>query len=220
MARLNWKHSTENPGTIQKIQAWLDPTDFACDSSDFRKYLNAYMPATGNWLQSDQFARWHSSGGSILWINGIPGSGKSVYAATLIEKFQQEPVPVLFFFFRHAKLSNKTPRQMIRDRLSQLLENSPMLQSVLKRMMDAYLRLDDVPFDDFWGCFRSAATATPRMYCVADALDEMGGGTDEFLHQPLDLGKSETSIIKVLATSRKSPHIVAILGSPCVAISL
>lgn len=59
------------------------------------------------------------------------------------------------------------------------------------------------------------------MYCVADALDEMGGGTDEFLHQPLDLGKSETSIIKVLATSRKSPHIVAILGSPsCVAISL
>ena len=73
MARLKRKHSTENPGAIQKIQAWLDPADFACDSSDFSKYLNAYMPATGNWLrQSDQFARWHSSGGSILWINGIP----------------------------------------------------------------------------------------------------------------------------------------------------
>ena len=90
-------------------------------------------------------------------------------------------------------------------------------------MMDAYLRLDDVPFDDLWGCFRSAAaaTATPKMYCVADALDEMEGGTDEFLHQLLDLGKSNTSIIKALATSCKSPHIVAILGSPsCVAISL
>lgn len=59
------------------------------------------------------------------------------------------------------------------------------------------------------------------MYFFADALDEMEGGTDGFLHQLLDLVKSETSIIKILATRRKSPHIVAILRSPsCVAISL
>ncbi len=89
---------------IEKIRAWLSPTDYLSDSSEYRKHLNSHVEGTGGWVhETDQYRQWHDSlnvGG--LWIRGIPGSGKSVVAATLIQKLAEaEQAPVLFFFFRH-----------------------------------------------------------------------------------------------------------------------
>ena len=136
-ARQSSDDSTDAPQPAHiraKIQKWLCPSEYAAESSDYNKHRRSYCPNTGEWLrQSDQYLRWHNGGKTALWINGIPGSGKSVVAASLVyDLYAREGVPVLYFFFRYANLANRTPKQMVRDWLSQLLDYSTMLQSQLK----------------------------------------------------------------------------------------
>jgi len=45
---------SESPETIQKIQQWLQPIDFAEDSSEFKKHLISYVAGTGNWVQQTE----------------------------------------------------------------------------------------------------------------------------------------------------------------------
>lgn len=214
---INARHA-EPPEVRAKIQKWLSPTEFSSESSDFNKHLRSYVPKTGEWLRSsDRFTQWHQQGNTALWVNGIPGSGKSVVAATLIRDFVNvENAPVLFFFFRHANLANRTPQQMTRDWLSQLLEHSPLLQSLLKDLMEKHPRHGDVAFDHLWECICSATSNMRKVYCVADALDEMEKGNDWFLVKLIELGQQKPSTLKVVTTSRQSPHIEAVFKRPFV----
>ncbi len=211
----NARHA-EPPDVRAKIQKWLAPTEFSSESSDFNKHLRSYVPKTGEWLRSsDRFTQWHHQGNTALWVNGIPGSGKSVVAATLIRDFVNvENAPVLFFFFRHANLANRTPQQMTRDWLSQLLEHSRLLQSLLKDLLEKHPRHEDVAFDYLWECICSATSNMQKIYCVADALDEMEEGNDWFLPKLIELGQQKPSTLKVVTTSRQSSHIKAVLKEP------
>src|ERR1700760_4037891 len=88
---------------LAKIKAWLRPTDYAAVSSEFNRHLSSQSPGTGEWIrETDQFNQWYSSDthGSI-WVKAVPGAGKSVVAASMIDSLaRNESVPVLFFFFR------------------------------------------------------------------------------------------------------------------------
>ncbi|KAL8849382.1 MAG: hypothetical protein Q9221_005620 [Calogaya cf. arnoldii] len=183
-----------------KIQKWLCPSEYAAESSDYNKHRRSYCPNTGEWLRhSNQYFTWHNSGETALWINGIPGSGKSVVAASLINDFlEHEHVPVLYFFFRYANLADRTPKQMTRDWLSQLLDHSTLLQSHLKDLIETTSSHESVSFEDLWTCFCSIAVKFPRIYCVADALDELEAGNDWFLHSLAELGRQKPSTLKLV----------------------
>ncbi len=128
--------------------------------------------------------------------------------ATLIRDF--------FYFFRHENLANRTPQQMTRDWLPQLLEHSPLLQSLLKDLMEKHPKHEDVAFDHLWECICSATLNLQKLYCVADALDEMEKGNDWFLPKLVELGQQKPSTLKVVTTSLQSPHIEAVLKGPLV----
>lgn len=208
----------QSPQTRAKIQKWLSPSEYAAESSDYNKHLRSYCPHTGEWLrQSSSYLAWHHETKSALWVNGIPGSGKSVVAASLInDMLDNEKAPVLYFFFRYANLANRTPKQMIRDWLSQLLNHSPSLQLQLKDLIEKNHDHEAVTFETLWSCFNSAATALPGLYCVADALDEMEGGNEWILPKLVSLGRQRPATLKVIITSRQSPHIVNVLKEPLV----
>ncbi|KAL8668604.1 MAG: hypothetical protein Q9168_006772 [Polycauliona sp. 1 TL-2023] len=211
-------HAPQPPHIRTNIQKWLAPSEYAAESSDYNKHRRSYCPNTGEWLRtSDHYQHWHNSGQSALWINGIPGSGKSVVAASLINDLHhKEHVPVLYFFFRYANLANRTPKQMIRDWLSQLLDHSTLLQSRLKDLSEKSTSHESVTFADLSTIFTSAATALPKVYCVADALDEMEPGNDWFLHVLAEMGRQKPSTLKLLLTSRQSPHIEKVYKEPLV----
>ena len=93
----------ESPDEIKKIRVWLKPTDYSLESGEFRKHLTSYLPGTGNWFTSSTTYREWLEGDEhgLLWIKGIPGSGKSVAAAHLVDELSQSnpTSPVLYFFF-------------------------------------------------------------------------------------------------------------------------
>ena len=124
---------------IKKIRSWLQATDYAHPGGEYRKHLGSHMPGTGSWLTSSAtYNSWlKSTQHGTLWIKGIPGSGKSVFAAHLINTLTKAHPgqPVLYFFFRQIIDANHEPSALLRDWLDQILEYSPPLQLELKEII-------------------------------------------------------------------------------------
>lgn len=61
-----------------KIIAWLRSK--SPDSVvNFNEARRKHEPSTGEWLlKSEQFRSWTGEGQQLLWLNGIPGAGKTV----------------------------------------------------------------------------------------------------------------------------------------------
>jgi hypothetical protein len=49
----------ESPKEIKKIRKWLQATNYAHQSGEYRKHLASYMPGTAAWLtSSDTYRSW------------------------------------------------------------------------------------------------------------------------------------------------------------------
>jgi ankyrin repeat protein len=204
---------------IQKIRHWLQPTDYSTESSEYKKHLASYAAGTGIWIQeSKQYQEWmHSLEIGALWIKAVPGAGKSVATAHLASMIVTENnAPVLYFFFRQIIKSNRTPQSLVRDWMSQLLSYSPLLQAKLNNYLEAGRVLESIAFDELWGLLALALSSLSRVYCIADALDEMDMGNESFIHQLVQLGAKCSASVKVLVTSRPLPRIETILNQPSV----
>ncbi|KAK4447258.1 ankyrin repeat-containing protein [Podospora aff. communis PSN243] len=201
----------QTPAILAKIRAWLQPTEYDNEGGEFRKHLASHLPGTGDWLfSSDVYKQWHSSQDKgLLWIRGIPGSGKSVFAASIVDRLGQENCPVLYFFFRQIIDANHNPTAALRDWLTQLLPFSPPLQAKLKEYVDKKRHLDSLSSEDLWRHLRQATIYIPKVYCVVDALDEMDQTKDlePFLHSVAALAGWRPSQVKVVATSRPVAYI-------------
>ncbi|CAI6029865.1 unnamed protein product [Clonostachys chloroleuca] len=200
-----------SPETDAEIRSWLKPTKYNAENGEFRKHQRSHLAGTGDWIrQTASYTEWHDSDDQgMLWIKGIPGSGKSVVAASLIERLsQEEQVPTLFFFFRQIIDANHAPAALLRDWLDQVLSYSPPLQNRLKKeYIDRNRGIDDVSENDMWGELKLALGALPKVFCVVDALDEMDKGNDEFLKALAILGRWRPSNVKVIVTSRPVPAV-------------
>ncbi|KAF6803583.1 ankyrin repeat-containing protein, partial [Colletotrichum musicola] len=197
--------------TITKLRKWLRPTDYDDVGGEYRKHLASHLAGTGGWLLSTKaYREWHDGqNDGLLWIRGIPGSGKSVFAANLTSQLAKEGVPVLFFFFRQIIDANHSPVAVVRDWLDQILKFSPPLQLKLKRLVDRRTQLESLSFEDLWGHLRAALGHIPRAYCVVDALDEMDRDehTDTFLKSLVSLSQWRPAELKVTITSRPVPSV-------------
>jgi ankyrin repeat protein len=188
------------------ILKWLQPTSYDADNGEYKKHLYSHMASTGEWVwRDDRFRSWlDSDENGLLWFRGIPGSGKSVLAASLINRLSQRDTPVLFFFFRQIIDANHAPVALLRDWLAQVLKYSPTLQAELGARMEKMQRIQDISMPDWWSLLRMGLTGLPKVYCVVDALDEMDMGTDyeEFIQELARLGQWRPSRVKIAATSR------------------
>ncbi|KAJ5635238.1 ankyrin 2-3/unc44 [Penicillium longicatenatum] len=188
---------------IIKIRKWLRPTPYDQEKSEFSRHLASHLVGTGKWLISTgTYQQWRQNDDNgILWIKGIPGSGKSVMAASIIDQLRKEEVPVLYFFFRQIIDANHQPVAVLRDWLCQILTYSPALQ--LKLMETKEDRsLDSLSLDDLWKDLKFALASISKVYCVTDALDEMDQGNDDFLHALVNFSQWRPASVKVLITSR------------------
>ncbi|KAG9497868.1 hypothetical protein J7337_010740 [Fusarium musae] len=194
-----------SPEAVAELREWLQPTDYLAESSEYRRHLLSQAPGTGLWIcETEEYRKWHASPDhGSLWIKGVPGAGKSVMAASLIQHLRTtENCPVLFFFFRNIVAANFSPRALIQDWLAQLLPHSPKLQFALQsRVQD---RLDDTSDNELIQLFLDGASCVPKLYCVGDALDEMSTDSTPILERLNGLATHRPRTLKLLMTSRPS----------------
>lgn len=187
---------------IKRIRTWINPTQYAGDGSEYQRHCSSYLKGTSQWaLTSHEFKQWHESQEhGILWVRGIPGSGKSVLASTFITHLLNEG-PVLYFFSRHSIESNRRPDAAIRDWLSQILTSSPPLQLALTKEMSK--PVDSLTMERLYELLHLALENLPKAFCVVDALDEMDhAALQPFLKILDDLGNVRPKELKAIITSR------------------
>ena len=211
------------PDVVEKIINWLQPTDYLAESGEFRRHLLSQAPGTGLWIcETDEYRKWHDSPDhGSLWINGVPGAGKSVTAASIIQHLQvTEPdCPVLFFFFRDIVATNSSPRALIQDWLAQLVPYSPKLQFSLHSRLDT--SVVEISPNDLFQLFLDGTSGLRKLYCVGDALDEMTVDNRPFLDHLNTLATHNPSSLKMLVTSRPKQYLQSALrDSSIVHVSL
>ncbi|KAG5767093.1 hypothetical protein H9Q72_004876 [Fusarium xylarioides] len=211
-----------SPEAVAELREWLQPTDYLAESSEYRRHLLSQAPGTGLWIcETEEYRKWHESPDhGSLWIKGVPGAGKSVMAASLIQHLRTtESCPVLFFFFRNIVAANFSPRALIQDWLAQLLPHSPKLQFALQsRLQDS---LDDTSDNELIQLFLDGVSCVPKLYCVGDALDEMSTDSTPILERLNGLATHRPRTLKLLMTSRPSRTLQSTLrDSSIVHISL
>jgi ankyrin repeat protein len=206
-------NDTSPPKSVDELRQWLAPTDYENPTNEYGKHLNSHMAGTSIWVkQSEQYLQLLSSSETgCLWIKGIPGSGKSVVTATLISELAKtKDVPILYFFFRYIILSNRTPHDLVRDWLSQLLEHSPKLKKRLSSLIKTHRDVRTAPWELLWRTLLVTLDNLPEAYLFADALDEMETGHDDFLQKLIELGRRKPSTIKLVMTSRPIARLEAV----------
>ena len=117
------------PEELDQVKKWLRPTPYDREGSEYTRHLTSYLDGTGKWLRkTNTYEQWRqSSEHGLLWIKGMPGSGKSVMAASIIHQLRKEEVPVLYFFFWQIIDANHKLVSVLQDWLCQLLPFSPPL---------------------------------------------------------------------------------------------
>ncbi|KAF7870303.1 hypothetical protein EAF04_004049 [Stromatinia cepivora] len=201
---------------LAAIKAWLNPTDYLASSSEFNRHVSSKSPETGEWIRkTSQFDKWHSSvnHGSI-WIKAVPGAGKSVLAASMVQSLSMyESVPVLFFFFRQIIETNRTSRGLLQDWMCQLLPFSEVLQLNLFGYVKSNRSQERVSTEELWKHLLAGLKTLERVYCIADALDEMDMDED-FLSRLDILGSFRPAQVKsikqYLQRALKNPQVIHI----------
>lgn len=131
-----------NEESRTKVFEWLSSARYM---SHHRSKVKALLPGSGRWLfRKPEFQEWYSSSSSsILWLHGIPGSGKSMLVAQVIEVLKERnsreasPAPIAFFYCARSSTEpeRSDPTEVLRSILEQLSSSDldfPIRQPVVR----------------------------------------------------------------------------------------
>jgi ankyrin repeat protein len=210
---IDFEEASLGSEALTQAQAWFQPTDYMAESGEFHRHLSSQAPGTGLWIcNTPLFCQWRDSGDhGSLWIKGVPGSGKSVIAASMVEHLKNiDNAPTLFFFFRYIIVANRRPRSLIRDWLAQLLAYNIQLQATLQPLVGT--ELDDISDEQLWEYLLIGLSSVKKAYCIVDGLDEMELlPNDGFLRRLNSLATFRPGSVKILMTSRPKQYLQGIL---------
>ncbi|KAG2067881.1 hypothetical protein BDR04DRAFT_823975 [Suillus decipiens] len=184
-------------------------------------------PETGRWIfHTDQYVAWKKSDRTFLWLNGLPGSGKTILASAVIDDImgsgEAEPQTLCYFYcnFRDDRTTNAAA--VLRSLIVQLLQQSkvdwiPMIgeqqESNTKGAFDCLRNLgqqnhEEKPHPTDLEFLRrllvEASTLVRRPVLVIDALDECQDYSDLVKHL-VDL--AEDAHLRLFVTGRNEPDI-------------
>ncbi|KAH0444749.1 zinc finger protein [Colletotrichum camelliae] len=164
----------------RELYGWLHSANFKNDHHRF-KMIRAAYPNTCRWLLSKrEFRRWFdrfpSTIPALLWLNGIPGAGKTILSSMIVDEAQSlaEKPTVLFFYCRTDDPEKNTFISLARSLLHQLLEREenllPFFYEKYKTSTEATL----ATISDAEELLEVAIKNTPSVYIVLDGIDECG----------------------------------------------
>ncbi|KAM6539852.1 hypothetical protein FALCPG4_001605 [Fusarium falciforme] len=158
-------------------------------------------PTTGSWLTSSHaFRAWLDSPGSRLWLNGIPGGGKTVLAGAVVQEalsIRSPETSVAFFFCDYKNPATLLPINIIGAIASQIARQNDdafdLLQDYYKELHPAQAldRVADV--DELRAVISKMSKLFRQTIIVVDGLDECGENTDSVLDSISELSMSTTT---------------------------
>ena len=184
------------------------------------KHKRAYLSETATWLFTDEnYTMWKSEAApsSLLWINGNPGSGKSVLAFNVIRHLQAEVnSTVLFYYCSHDakdELQHFTALKTLAYQLS--LKSDDFAFSLIQELrhnglFEAEKIEHYITCETFWTILSSSLenySSTGPQYWIIDGLDELELRQRAFLLDCICELAARLPISRILIFSRDEPDI-------------
>ncbi|KAL9035014.1 MAG: hypothetical protein Q9180_005089, partial [Flavoplaca navasiana] len=182
--------------------------------------LKLRQPQTGLWLtEGEEFSNWLNTAGSGLWLYGIPGAGKTVLAASLIEKAIQrssQKVAVAFYYCDYKDLETQKPGNILGSLAKQIATQDEQCFQTLRTFYEQHRRPDKSPVEyepqELSALIKGMTVFFETTMIIVDALDECGKSAKRLTKLLAGLRSSnEYTDIKTLFLSRDEFDIRDIL---------
>ncbi|KAH9963416.1 hypothetical protein BGW80DRAFT_1544560, partial [Lactifluus volemus] len=160
----------------QHLQHWLSPPN---QWKNHNTACEACHDGTTKWLiQSDTFVNWQLSG-SLLWVCGKPGAGKTVLCSSIIGYIdgmrKSGSASLAFFYCDFGDNEKKNLRGLLSSLLFQLHDQSQSYSEILSKFYSDHRNGSQEPSDTaLANCLKDIfqCAAQPPIYVIVDALDE------------------------------------------------
>ncbi|KAL3707747.1 hypothetical protein TMatcc_005729 [Talaromyces marneffei ATCC 18224] len=191
-----------------RIEKWLCPPDPSINLNEAQKKRQI---GTGSWfLDGEPFKKWKTGQCQHLWLHGIPGCGKTVLCAAIIEDLNQQTDLshiVLDFFFNFTDADKQSLDKLVRSLVAQLYSKCDKSREELERLFSSCENGHKQPtFESLSTTFMQMAKYAGKIQIVLDALDECLTRRD-LLSWLKSLACSGYTGLHLLSTSRKEEDI-------------
>ncbi|CAI6331083.1 unnamed protein product [Periconia digitata] len=218
---LRYMHDDLETMKRTRIVQWLSPEPYL---QHHKQALQGVLPGTGQWLLSDPvFKAWiDDSASSILWLHGIPGSGKSKLVSVVIQDAMARyeagntPHPVFFYCSRNPTEPTRSDPQAILASLARQLSCIEPGKPLLKPTVDLFSKSEDEQFasgslqmEESFDLVLQLIEQYPVVTIVIDAMDECNPDKRHELLKALEqiLQRSST-LVKIFVSSRNDQDLV------------
>jgi Cdc6-like AAA superfamily ATPase len=166
-------------------------------------------------LDSAEFQAWLNSGIHTLFCPGIPGAGKTIITATVVDhlcaRFQDHAnVGIAFVYCNFRRQHEQKLEDLFASLLKQLVQERRSMPGCVKDLYDSRKKKGTRPsVDDVLTALHSVAALYARVFIVVDALDECqatNGCRTTFLAEAFNL--QAKCGMDLFVTSRFIPEIV------------
>ncbi|THW90548.1 hypothetical protein D6D15_04451 [Aureobasidium pullulans] len=172
-SRQGAKHSIDS-----RIRNWLRPADA---SVNYNTASGLCHPGTGAWfLKSPVYKKFLQAPHGRLWLRGIPGSGKTVLASTIVKELrcadEGPESAIIYFFFSFSDDSKQRLEHLVRSLIFQLSSlhkaGRARLTSHFEKHNDGY---EQPPTESLVELLDQMICDFRSVTIVLDALDESNG---------------------------------------------
>ncbi|KAI0270079.1 hypothetical protein BGY98DRAFT_278745 [Russula aff. rugulosa BPL654] len=216
-----------------ELRQWLAPPD---PSINHYTAHDTQHDGTANWfIQGRTFDGWKTNG-SLLWIRGNPGSGKSILCSAIIEEIkhirESRSALVAYYYFDFKDAAKQDVRGLLTSLLLQLIDDSDPCWDLLSQLHQRCRDGSEHPsVATLAECLNSMLDLPGQIptYIIIDALDECPNNTgapsarERVLSFMEDLVQSKHPNLFICITSRPEQDISTTLNpltSPSRRVSL
>ncbi|CAM1505813.1 Fc.00g114500.m01.CDS01 [Cosmosporella sp. VM-42] len=194
---------------LLEVCTWFQHTD---PSATHNTAQSLYEKGTCDWvLRSEQWKRWLDSQTRCFWIHGIPGAGKTVLAAHLIEEIdgiiegKRHKLASVYYYCYHGHDQDEAV-PMLRWLINQLCRQ---MRGIPEPVYTMFRQGRSPSRDDLLCCLSSVLEHFDKVFVTIDALDE--SKDRENLLSLIEKLMTDHRFLKIqlLATSRQYPDIRA-----------
>ncbi|KAI0903784.1 ankyrin repeat-containing domain protein [Ustulina deusta] len=180
----------------------------------------SHEPGTGQWIfENAAFKTWVNDSGSLLWLHGIPGAGKTILCSTIINHLQERSSSaprgrgsvryhVLYYYFTFSDESKQSLANLLKFAIYQLIADNEGLPDAAAALYDSKNHgLNEPSIKELIDALTSVASScTGNVYLLVDALDECPRKERKAFYDKA-LGSILAAKINLMVSSRKEPDI-------------
>ncbi|KAL6690574.1 ankyrin repeat-containing domain protein [Trichoderma pleuroticola] len=175
-SEMNAKLSVFADHEFAVLLRWLCDVD---PSPTYNTGLDRREAGTCEWLikNSKEFKTWETSDGSLLWLHGKAGSGKSILSSSVIKHLRDQHISepstvVSYFFFSFSDPEKQKVDVMLASLTKQICSRQTRRSQLMERLGQYKISGQRPDTETLEAVLIASASEFANVYIIIDALDE------------------------------------------------